>query len=101
MPSASSLKKRHYKMQFDFEELSKRDKYKLLCAVVAPRPIALITSISPDGIGNAAPMSFFNVFGDEPPILIVGIQNRITGGAKDTLHNARTTGEFVVNMVNG
>lgn len=87
-------------MQFDFEELSKKDRYKLLCAVVAPRPIALITSISPSGIGNAAPMSFFNVFGDEPPIIIVGVQNRLTGGPKDTAENARSTGEFVVNMVN-
>ncbi len=87
-------------MLFDFETLTKKERYKLLCAVVAPRPIALITSVSPDGIGNAAPMSFFNVFGDEPPIIIVGIQNRLTGGPKDTLHNAQTMGEFVVNMVN-
>jgi flavin reductase (DIM6/NTAB) family NADH-FMN oxidoreductase RutF len=44
-------------------------------------------------------MSFFNVFAQEPPILILGIQGRAGGVEKDTTANLRRTGEFVVNMV--
>lgn len=47
----------------------------------------------------APPMSFFNVFAQEPPILILGIQGRSGGVEKDTTANLRRTGEFVVNMV--
>ncbi len=44
-------------------------------------------------------MSFFNVFAQEPPILILGIQGRAGGLEKDTTANLRRTGAFVVNMV--
>lgn len=86
-------------MEFDFDVLRKTDRYKLLCAFVSPRPIALVTTISTDGISNAAPFSFFNVFGDDPPIIILGIQNRPDGRPKDTAENIKNTGEFVVHMV--
>ncbi len=45
-------------------------------------------------------MSFFNVFGDDPPIVILGIAHRPDGTPKDTTRNIRDTGEFVVNLVN-
>ena len=86
-------------MEFDFEILAREIRYKLLCAFVAPRPIALVTTLSSKGIGNAAPMSFFNVFGDEPPLLILGIRGRPDGTPKDTTKNIKETGEFVVHMV--
>jgi len=86
-------------MNFDFEVLEKEVKYKLLCAFVAPRPIALVTTLSKDGISNAAPFSFFNVFGDEPAVIILGIQDRPDGRPKDTTKNINDTGEFVVHMV--
>jgi flavin reductase (DIM6/NTAB) family NADH-FMN oxidoreductase RutF len=86
-------------MEFDFEALPKDVRYKLLCAFVAPRPIALVTTLSPDGIGNAAPFSFFNVFGDDPPIIIRGIQARPDGTPKDTTINIKATGEFVAHLV--
>ena len=86
-------------MEFDFETLPKETRYKLLCAFVAPRPIALVTTVSMDGVGNAAPFSFFNVFGDEPPIVILGIQARPDGTPKDTTKNIRDTEEFVVHLV--
>jgi flavin reductase (DIM6/NTAB) family NADH-FMN oxidoreductase RutF len=86
-------------MEFDFEVLEKEARYKLLCAFVAPRPIALVTTISTDGAHNAAPFSFFNVFGDEPPVIILGIQDRPDGRPKDTTKNIKDTGEFVVHMV--
>ncbi len=86
-------------MEFDFEVLKKEARYKLLCAFVAPRPIALVTTVSTDGDHNAAPFSFFNVFGDDPPIIILGIQDRPDGKLKDTTKNIQDTGEFVVHMV--
>ncbi len=49
-------------MEFDFTAIAAELRYKLLCSFVGPRPIALVTTVSPDGAPNAAPMSFFNVF---------------------------------------
>ena len=85
-------------MDFDFEMLPPSDRYRLLCSFVAPRPIALVTTIGEDGTPNAAPMSFFNVFSQDPPILILGIQTKLDGTEKETIRNIRRTGEFTVNM---
>lgn len=80
-------------------DLSQRDRYKVLCSVVIPRPIALVTTLSPGGQVNAAPFSFFNVFSEEPPLVVLGLQSRGEGALKDTTANVRRTGEFVVNLV--
>lgn len=85
-------------MDFDFTTLAAQDRYRLLCSFVAPRPIALVTTVSGSGLTNAAPMSFFNVFAQDPPIVILGIQERPDGSPKDTVVNIRETGEFVVNL---
>jgi len=85
-------------MQFDFGALPAEDRYRLLCSFVAPRPIALVTTVSREGRSNAAPMSFFNVFAQEPPIVILGLNARPDGSPKDTTINIRETGEFVVNL---
>ena len=63
-------------MEFDFETLPPPDRYRLLCSFVAPRPIALVTTLAENGTPNAAPMSFFNVFSQDPPIVILGIQTQ-------------------------
>jgi flavin reductase (DIM6/NTAB) family NADH-FMN oxidoreductase RutF len=86
-------------MEFDLAGLSARDRYKLLGGLVIPRPIALVTSRSPEGHDNAAPFSFFNVLAEEPPIVVLGLGVAASGGAKDTTSNIRDTGEFVVNLV--
>ena len=86
-------------MDFDFTTLPAADRYRLLTSFVAPRPIALVTTRALAGHNNAAPMSCFNVFAQEPPILILGIQGRGNGVEKDTMVNLRRTDEFVVNMV--
>ena len=85
-------------MEFDFRDLPEKDRYRLLCSFVAPRPIALVTTASAGGLSNAAPMSFFNVFAHEPPIVILGLNTRPDGSPKDTALNIRETGEFVVNL---
>ena len=85
--------------QFDFTMSSPDDRYRLLTNFVGPRPIALVTTRAPEGHINAAPMSFFNVFSHDPPIVVLGIQPRKDGREKDTVANIRRTGEFTVNMV--
>ena len=64
-----------------------------------PRPIALVTTISRDGVVNAAPFSFFNVFSENPALLVLGLQHNEDGSPKDTTRNIHLTGEFVVNLV--
>lgn len=76
--------------------------YKLLVSTVMPRPIALVSTLSADGTVNAAPFSFFNVFSNAPPLLVLGIEgNKRDDGQpyKDTGENIRRSGEFVVNLV--
>lgn len=86
-------------MLFDLTKLPPQDQYKLLASTVVPRPIAWVVTLSPSGKLNAAPFSFFNVFGSGPPILCLGIGTRRPGDPKDTGENIRLTGEFVVNLV--
>ena len=80
----------------------KRQIYNLMIGVIAPRPIAWITSMNQAGQLNAAPFSAYNYMGMDPPIVAVGVGNRPGPGmvAKDTAHNIRSTGEFVINVVN-
>jgi flavin reductase (DIM6/NTAB) family NADH-FMN oxidoreductase RutF len=86
-------------MQFDMEQLSADKRYKLLTATVTPRPIAWVTSKSVDGVVNAAPFSFFNVMGHEPPTVTLGLLRKAGGEYKDTAANIMATGEFVINLV--
>lgn len=68
--------------------------YDLLTSIVVPRPIAWITTVGPDGVGNLAPHSFFNVACQKPPMVSFS-----SVGRKDTLRNILATGHFVVNLV--
>lgn len=86
-------------MELDFTQLPPQDRYRLLTNFIGPRPIALVTTRAQGGHTNAAPMSFFNVFSQDPAIVILGVQTRGDGQEKDTLVNIRRTGEFCVNMV--
>ncbi|MEM1126867.1 MAG: flavin reductase family protein [Bacteroidota bacterium] len=86
-------------MHFDLSTLSVRERYKLLTGVIVPRPIALVTSVGADGLVNAAPFSYFNVMGADPPVVVFGPGNRAPGQPKDTAQNVADTREFVVNLV--
>jgi flavin reductase (DIM6/NTAB) family NADH-FMN oxidoreductase RutF len=85
-------------MLFDMETLPQQDRYKILAASVVPRPIAWVTTKSRDGVVNAAPFSFFNAMGADPPTLALGLIPR-EGRLKDTAANIQQTTEFVVNLV--
>ena len=67
--------------------------YRLLTALVVPRPIAWVSTLSADGVGNLAPHSFFSVACASPPIVSLA-----SIGHKDTLRNVLETGEFVINL---
>ncbi len=85
--------------EFSLRELSKQDRYKLLSGIVIPRPIALVTTLDANGVVNAAPFSFFNVFSEDPPLVALGLQHKPDRSSKDTTRNIQRDGEFVVNMV--
>ncbi|PHN08579.1 flavin reductase family protein [Flavilitoribacter nigricans] len=74
---------------------------RLLTGAVAPRPIALVSSISQSGAVNLSPYSFFNVFSYRPPILIFSVSRRMRDNTtKDTLENVLEKPEVVINIVN-
>lgn len=78
---------------FDPAETGPGAFYRLLTALVVPRPIAWVSSRSAGGVDNLAPHSFFTVASADPPMLAF-----TSVGRKDTLRNVQATGEFVVNL---
>jgi flavin reductase (DIM6/NTAB) family NADH-FMN oxidoreductase RutF len=90
-------------MELDPARLTIAERYKLLIGCIVPRPIALVSSASPDGRLNLAPFSFFNGIGSDPMALLFCPVNKPDGSDKDTLRNAAPPdegglGEFVVNV---
>ncbi|MBB4572280.1 flavin reductase family protein [Rhizobium lentis] len=86
-------------VSLDFNELSERERYKLMIGTIIPRPIALVTTVDEHGRINAAPFSFFNCLSADPPILAIGVENNADMSFKDTGHNIRMTEVFTVNIV--
>ena len=84
---------------FPLRDLSPHDRYKLLGGVVVPRPIALVTTLDANGAVNAAPFSFFNLFSEDPPLIVLGLQHKADRTPKDTTRNIHRDGEFVIHMV--
>jgi len=76
------------------------DVYRLMTAIIVPRPIAFVSSLSRDGVRNLAPFSFFTAVSANPPVICFAPMIRGRDGTrKDTLNNIEATGEFVVNIV--
>ena len=86
-------------MQFDIDKMAALDRFELLLGTVVPRPIALVTTLDASGAVNAAPFSFFNVFSENPPMVVLGLQHKPDRSPKDTTRNIHRDGQFVVNMV--
>lgn len=85
-------------MHIDFATLTEYQRYKLMASLIVPRPIALVTTLGPDGTVNAAPISMFNMVGEEPPIVMISMNRRSDQSLKDTARNIERTGEFVVHL---
>ena len=86
-------------MELDLEGKHAKRAYSILASLVTPRPIAWVTTLGSDGVVNAAPFSFFNLLGANPPILGFCPGDRDDGTPKDTARNIRLSHEFVVNLV--
>lgn len=86
-------------MEIDLPGLKASDRYKVLASLVTPRPIAWVTTIDEQGRVNAAPFSFFNVFGANPPLVAFAPGNKEPGIPKDTARNIRQNREFVIHLV--
>ena len=88
-------------MHFTVDRAAPRKVYDILTGLVAPRPIALVTSMNEAGRIDAAPFSAYNYLCSDPPIVALGIMSQ-PGGAtvlKQTARNIRARGEFVINVV--
>ncbi|WP_134686425.1 flavin reductase family protein [Brevibacillus migulae] len=85
--------------ELSIAQLERQEKYKLLIGGIIPRPIAWVTSISKEGVVNAAPFSYFNVACIDPMMISISVVRRPGAIMKDTARNIQDTGEFVVNMV--
>ena len=88
------------KISINTKEIPFQDRYKLLIGSIVPRPIGFISTVSPGGIYNLAPFSFFNGVCSEPmTVLFCPVVRGSDGQEKDTLKNIKATKEFVVNIV--
>jgi flavin reductase (DIM6/NTAB) family NADH-FMN oxidoreductase RutF len=86
-------------MFIDFASISPRNAYQWMTGTILPRPIAWVSTISPEGKTNLAPFSFFQGITANPPTLMFVPVNNREGAPKDTLRNIELVPEFVVNLV--
>lgn len=86
-------------MDCNVEAKSASEWYHFLTAAVAPRPIAWVTTSNENGTTNAAPFSWFQSVSTKPPRFMLALADRPDGSEKDTLRNAKRTGELVVHVV--
>ena len=88
------------KISINIKEIPFQDRYKLLIGSIVPRPIGFVSTVSPKGIYNLAPFSFFNGVCSEPmTVLFCPVIRGSDGQEKDTLKNIKATKEFVINIV--
>lgn len=86
-------------MRLLMSDLQPHERHRWLTPLIAPRPIAFVSSVSASGVGNLAPFSFFAMGGQDPQsVAFCPVADR-QGKPKDTLRNIRETGEFVINIV--
>jgi flavin reductase (DIM6/NTAB) family NADH-FMN oxidoreductase RutF len=84
--------------EWDTRSMETAEAFHLLNSLVAPRPIAWVSTLSEDGVGNLAPFSYFALGGANPPSCVIVPLNDRDGASKDTLRNIEATGEYVINV---
>ena len=86
-------------MEIDPTKVSAKDVYKTMIRAITPRPIAWVSTVSPAGVTNLAPFSYFNGVCSDPAVLSFSAVNKPDGSPKDTVRNIRANEQFVVNVV--
>ena len=86
-------------MDIRLADLSPVERHRWLTPLIAPRPIAFVSTIRADGVGNLAPFSFFAMGGQNPQGVAICPTADRHGNPKDTLRNIREAGEFTINLV--
>jgi len=86
-------------MLIDFSAIKTPVAYQWMANSILPRPIAWVSTLSPDGKPNLAPFSFFQAITANPPTLMFVPVNNREGAKKDTVRNIELVPEFVVNLV--
>jgi flavin reductase (DIM6/NTAB) family NADH-FMN oxidoreductase RutF len=83
-----------------FETLSPPERYRIMVETIIPRPIGWISTISPEGVVNLAPFSYFSGVGSRPPLVMVAIGKRKKGldEPKDTYRNLKLTGKGAISI---
>lgn len=84
---------------FDLDGEHRPKAYQILSGLITPRPIAWVSTLNEDGSVNAAPFSFFNVFGSRPPMIVFAPGDKEPGVPKDTARNIKRQKQFVVHTV--
>jgi flavin reductase (DIM6/NTAB) family NADH-FMN oxidoreductase RutF len=86
-------------MELDITSLPVIERHKLMIGLIFPRPIALISTRSENGVANCAPFSYFNAVCEQPMLVVLSFNDRSDGKKKHSLANLLRTGECVVNLV--
>jgi len=86
-------------MEIDPQDLNWYNSHELLTGLVAPRPIAFVSTIGKDGVYNIAPYSYFTAICNSPMIVGFSQGRKSKGQKKDTLQNIEFSKEFVINVV--
>lgn len=86
-------------MEIDPETVSPSQVYSTMIRAITPRPIAWVSTESPEGVPNLAPFSYFNGVCSQPATLMFSAVNKPDGSPKDTVRNIKATSQFVVNVV--
>ncbi len=86
-------------MEINLKDLDPKQIYKLMISAIVPRPIAWVSTISKEGILNAAPFSYYAGVSSSPPVVMISIGKKDTKEKKDTWKNIEEIGEFVINLV--
>ncbi|KAF8645586.1 hypothetical protein AX16_007720 [Volvariella volvacea WC 439] len=70
----------------------------LMLSGILPRPVAFVSTVSPSGVENLAPFSWFNQVSAKPPVIVLGCSHA-GGKPRDTGENIKATGQFTVNII--
>ncbi len=84
---------------YAIDSLEPRERARIIKSAVSPRPIAWISTTSPDGVDNLAPFSSYNYVSSDEPVVLFNTPYAEGDDQKDTPRNALETEEFAVNVV--